>query len=77
MKGALMVTITQKLQPRRWPQIFRDHGYAAIEAALARQEDKLALWLKHIMRDLARAIRKTGGRKRYVGSVHRAVSIHR
>ena len=66
-----MVTITQKIPQRRRPQIFRDHGYAAIEAALAKQEDKLALWLKHVMRDLARAIRKTGGRKRCIGSVHR------
>jgi hypothetical protein len=53
-----MVIITQKIPQRRRPQIFRDHGYAAIEAALAKQEDKLALWLKHVMRDLARAIRK-------------------
>ena len=71
-----MVTTTQKI-PQRRPQIFRDHGYAAIEAALARQEDKLALWLKHVMRNLGRALRKTGGRKRCVASAHRAVSIHR
>jgi hypothetical protein len=67
-----MATITQRIPHRRRPQIFRDHGYAAIETALAEQEDKLAVWLRHIMRDLVRAIRKTRGR--YVGSVHRTVN---
>jgi hypothetical protein len=57
-----MATMTQRIpHRRRRPQIFRDHGYAAIEAALAEPEDRLTLWLKHIMRDLTRAIRKTGG----------------
>lgn len=72
-----MVTTKQKIAQRQRPQIFRDHGYAVIEAALAKQEDKLAIWLQRIMHDLARVIRKTGGRKRSVGSVHRAVGIHR
>jgi hypothetical protein len=58
-----MATLTQRIPHWRRPQIFRDHGYAAIEAALA--DDRPALWLKHIMHDLARAIRKMGGR--YVG----------
>jgi hypothetical protein len=67
-----MATLTQGIPRRRRPQIFRDQGYAVIEAALAEQEDKLVLWLKHNMHDLARAIRKIGGH--YVRSVHRAVS---
>jgi hypothetical protein len=66
-----MATITQGIRHRLRPQIFRDNGYAAIEAALTEQEDRLAVWLKHVMRDQARAIRKTG--TRYVRSVHRAV----
>ena len=55
-----MTTITQRIPHRRRPQIFldRDQTYAAIEAALA-EHDKLTFWLKHIMRDLVRAIRKT------------------
>jgi hypothetical protein len=58
-----MATITQRIAHRRRPQIFRDHGYAAIEAALAKHDDKLSVWLKHIRRDLSRTIRKIGGRK--------------
>jgi hypothetical protein len=53
-----MATIAQKVPHRRRPQIFRDHGYAAIEAALARHDDKLSIWLKHVRRDLTRRIRK-------------------
>jgi hypothetical protein len=57
-----MAIITQRIpHRRRRPQIFHDHGYAAIEAALAEQEDRLTPWLKHIMRGLTRAIRKIGG----------------
>jgi hypothetical protein len=67
-----MATITQGTLRRRRPQIFRDNGHAAIEAALAEQDDKLVLLLKHVMHDVARAIRKTGAR--YIRSVHRAVS---
>ena len=54
-----MATITQRIQPRRRPQIFidRDRTYAAIEAALA-EHDSLAFWLKHIRHDLVRAMRK-------------------
>jgi hypothetical protein len=58
-----MATITQRIPHRRRPQIFRDHGYAAIEAALAEHDDKVSVWLKHIRRDLTRTIRKIGGRK--------------
>jgi hypothetical protein len=52
------MTITTQRQRRR-PQIFLDHvhSYAAIEAALA-EHDSLDFWLKHIMHDLVRAIRK-------------------
>jgi hypothetical protein len=67
-----MATILQGIPRRRRPQIFRDHGYATIEAALAEQEDKLVLRLKHTMHGLARAIRKVGAR--YIGSAHRAPS---
>jgi hypothetical protein len=57
-----MATITQRIpHRRRRPQIFHDHSYAAIEAALAEQEDGLTLWLKHMLRDLTRAIRKISG----------------
>jgi hypothetical protein len=57
-----MATITQRIpHRRRRPQIFHDHGYAAIEAALAEQEDRLILWLKHTMRDLTCAIGKISG----------------
>jgi hypothetical protein len=54
-----MITTTQRI-PHRRPQIFldRDHTYAAIAAALA-EHDKLTFWLKHIVRGLVRAIRKT------------------
>jgi hypothetical protein len=53
-----MTTITQRI-PHRRPQIFldRDHIYAGIEAALA-EHDTLTFWLKHIMHDLVRTIRK-------------------
>jgi hypothetical protein len=52
-----MATITQRTPDRRRPQIFHKYDYAAIEAALA-EKDKPALWLKHIMHDLAHAIQK-------------------
>jgi hypothetical protein len=58
-----MATITEKIQPRRRPQIFNHHDDAAIDAALARQEDKLARWVKYLVNDLAGAFRKKGGRK--------------
>jgi hypothetical protein len=56
-----MLVITEKIPPPRRPQIFNDH--AAIDAALAKQHDKQDRWVKYIMDDLARAIRKIGGRK--------------
>ncbi|MEA2890091.1 MAG: hypothetical protein QOI05_884 [Bradyrhizobium sp.] len=56
-----MLIVTEKIPPRRRLQIFNDH--AAIDAALAEQHDKQDRWVKYIMDDLARAIRKIGGRK--------------
>ncbi len=55
-----MATLTHGIPHRRRPQIFRDHDYAAIEAALA-ERDKPAFWLKHMMHELARAIRRIAG----------------
>ena len=45
----------------RRPQILldRNHSYAAIKAALAKQ-DSLTFWFRHIMRALVRAMRKIG-----------------
>jgi hypothetical protein len=51
-----MVTITQRIQPRRRPQIFND--YADIDAMLADEQDDLDRWLKYIADDLAGAVRK-------------------
>jgi hypothetical protein len=56
-----MFVITEKITPPRRPQIFNDH--AATDAALAKQHDKQDRWVKYMMDDLARAIRKIGGRK--------------
>jgi hypothetical protein len=56
-----MLTITEKIPPPRRPQIFNDH--AAIDAALAEQQERHDHWVRYLMDDLARAIRKTGGRK--------------
>ena len=54
-----MPTIKQRIPHRRRHQIFRDHGYAAIDAALrAEQENALTLWLKRIKHDLIGAFRK-------------------
>jgi hypothetical protein len=56
-----MFAITEKIPPRRRPQIFNDH--AAIDATLAEQQDKQDRWVRYLMDGLARAIRKIGGRK--------------
>jgi hypothetical protein len=57
-----MLTIAEKTQRRRRPQIFNDHSHAAADAALAKEN-----WLAHWVKYLASAIRKVGGRNRHNG----------
>ena len=56
-----MLVNTEKIPPPRRPQLFNDH--AAIDAALAEQQDKHDHWVRYLMDDLASAIRKIGGSK--------------
>ena len=56
-----MLIITEKIPPTRRAQIFNDH--VAVDAALAKRQDKKDRWVKCIVDDLAGAIRKIGGRK--------------
>ncbi|MEA2897758.1 MAG: hypothetical protein QOJ84_3373 [Bradyrhizobium sp.] len=56
-----MLIIAEKIAPPRRPQIFNDH--AAIDAALAKRQERHDHWVRYLMDDLAGAIRKIGGRK--------------
>jgi hypothetical protein len=56
-----MLIVTKKIPPPRRPQIFNDH--VAIDAVLAKQQERRDRWVKYMMDDLARAVRKIGGRK--------------
>jgi hypothetical protein len=56
-----LMLIAEKIPPPRRLQIFNDN--AAIDAALAEQQEKHDHWVRYLMEDLASAIRKIGGRK--------------
>ena len=60
-------------QPRQRPQIFNDYDHAVIETALAK-EDWLNYRFGQLTHDLARTVRKTHQRVRYVVSDHLAAS---